>query len=207
MALQNRDRNSHYGNCMEPHKMREWGPKMAANIEALIAEGKYPILFYRGMSGIAAATTIANFMTSNHGDDYAMAYVRKSNENSHGQKVELTKCRPNGKEVVWVFCDDFISSGKTVTETLRVICNYYNVLIPFNSVRYALALEPDRWDESFTLNTINDAMVNIRDYRRVDIIKKMRKRHNSMLQKIRKKNAEREEQQRNMFAYLVDGTF
>jgi orotate phosphoribosyltransferase len=82
---------------MEPHKMREWGPKMAANIEAVIAEGKYPILIYRGMSGIAAATTIANFMSSNHGDDYAMMYVRKKNEKSHGRIIEYTKYNIAGR--------------------------------------------------------------------------------------------------------------
>lgn len=178
-------RNTHYGNCMEPHKMREWGPKMAANIEAVIAEGKYPILIYRGMSGIAAATTIANFMSSNHGDDYAMMYVRKKNEKSHGRIIEYTKYNIAGREIVWIFCDDFISSGKTVLEVVRAICHHFDIEIAFDTIYYALALEPSNWVESFSLNDIHGALVN-QYYSRNEVIKTMRRRHRDMLRTLRK---------------------
>lgn len=183
--------HSHYGNSMNANEMREWGPKIAESVEAIIKDGKFPILIYRGMSGVATATTIANNMTSTCGDDFAMMYVRKKNEKSHGQRVEYTKFFPKDREIVWIFCDDFISSGKTTLEVVKAISKYQNVVIPFDSIRYALVLEGARWEESHKVNGLKDALCNHSCYADT-IMKRMRRNYNVFLRKQRKERAERQ---------------
>lgn len=185
-------RQSHYGHCMNPTVMREWGPRIAASVEAIIAEGKFPILVYRGMSGVAAANTIANFMTSQHGTHYAMMYVRKKNEKSHGQRIEYTTRHQGDREIVWVFCDDFISKGKTMLDVVKTVSRYFDIEIPFNSIRYALVLEGARWEESYNVNNLHDALCNQFGARTM-IAKRIRKNYSAFVRQQRKERAEREE--------------
>lgn len=191
--------NSHYGNSMKPGYMRKWGRAMAKSLQGIIDSGKFPILVYRGMSGVTTATTIANFLksTTREGRHYAMMYVRKEDEKSHGNNVEYTECHPNDREVVWVFCDDFISTGKTVMETFRVILNRFDDEIPFDSILYALTLDYELWPESKVVNNLHDALVNRNDMfnRRDEIMLAMRNEYDMMefeIAEAKKEAAERQ---------------
>lgn len=80
----------------------------------------YPVLVYRGMSGVACATALAQQLWGAYGVDIAMCYVRKPEETSHGNSIETeiswAHHRRSGEETltfVPVFVDDFVSGGKT----------------------------------------------------------------------------------------------
>ena len=117
---------SHYSNAQNPDELYRNA--------ALQVEGKLipayndradvrPVLCYRGMSGVAAATAVRLYLHLNHPlFTCGMLYVRKLGEKSHGDAVEIeypdrwdmNEAGCSGLEAVFV--DDFICSGTTLRE-------------------------------------------------------------------------------------------
>ncbi len=192
MSRLNENRKSHYGSSMNPHYMAEWGRTIAKEVDALIADGKFPILVYRGMSGTTAATAISMFITKTDTVDFGTVYVRKKNEKSHGSSIEHSRIILGDRKPVWIICDDFISSGTTALEVLKAITAFFKIEIPFHSVRYALSLD-DRCDYANTINDV-ETSVSIR-HDAAAIVKGMKQKYNRFLNAQRKKRKEAEARQ------------
>lgn len=180
---------SHYGSSMNPLYMKKWGKKIAAHLKALIVANKYPILIYRGMSGVTAATAIAVHMQDAHNGLFGMIYVRKSNEKSHGSYIELSDINTEDKEIVWVVCDDFISTGSTVIEVLKVVSGYFHIRMDIDSIKFAVSLGEFYQSLAFKLNTLESAL-SIRHDRGLHAIKRIRTTYTRFSNRRERKYAE-----------------
>lgn len=180
----NTNRQSHYGSSMNAFYMGEWGRKIASLIVSIIETDKYPILIYRGMSGTTTATAIAVSIPEEHRHNFGMVYVRKKNEKSHGQKIEYSSLDPANREVVWILCDDFISSGKTALEIIKEVSTYFEFDMDLDALRFAVSLGDPFSDVADRLNTLETA-VNIRQSGS-KTIKYVRKAHARFVTKHRK---------------------
>lgn len=181
MSRLNENRKSHYGSSMNPYYMDEWGRIIAKEVDALIADGKFPILVYRGMSGTTAATAISMFINKTGTVDYATVYVRKKNEKSHGNNVEHSRIILGGREPVWIICDDFISTGRTVLEILKAITNFFDIEIPFDSIRYALSLN-ERCEYANTINDVKAALTD--NIHAANIVEKLKAKYNHHINRL-----------------------
>lgn len=152
------NRQTHYGSSMDAFYMGEWGRKMAACVSELIDAGKYPILIYRGMSGTTTATAIAVNIKEDHRHQFGMVYVRKKNEKSHGSKIEYSKLDPANREIVWVLCDDFLSSGKTALEVIKAVSMYFDLDIDLDKLLFAVSLGEPFKEIADKLNTLESAV-------------------------------------------------
>jgi len=115
---------SHYGPSMKAKRLRAWSEIAARRlVQYCTAESKIPVLMYRGMSGVAAATALSLQIPENF--RFIMAYVRKPEEESHGKPVQWADSHQKideedegepyeQKDCIFVVVDDFISSGDTV---------------------------------------------------------------------------------------------
>lgn len=186
----NSNRQSHYGNSMNPKYMGEWGKEIGKAVDAIIDDGKFPILLYRGMSGTTTATTVS-LNISRSDTEFAMVYVRKKGEKSHGSRIEYSRISTGNREPVWIICDDFISSGKTALEILKAVSKYFDMEIPLSSVRYALSLDSRYSDIANNVNTLKEA-VSLR-CNREEIMDKMKRNYSAFIRKERKARKEREE--------------
>lgn len=156
--LDGHNRKTHYGSSMDAFYMGEWGRKMAATISSTIDAGKYPILIYRGMSGTTTATAIAVNIKEEHRHQFGMVYVRKKNEKSHGSKIEYSKLDPANREIVWILCDDFISSGKTALEIIKAVSMHFDLDIDLNKLLFAVSLSEQFSEIADKLNTLESAV-------------------------------------------------
>lgn len=113
------------------HATKEW--RILSNC---IKRRKPVCLFYSGMSGIVSANALACVL---HAENipYALFYVRKRLEQSHGQKVEYFYHTPDGaskpntilhrKKSTLFFCDDLIDTGTTKKYTVATVRKEYSV--------------------------------------------------------------------------------
>jgi orotate phosphoribosyltransferase len=152
------NQKTHYGSSMDAFYMGEWGRKMAACVSELIDAGKYPILIYRGMSGTATATAIAVNIKEAHRHQFGMAYVRKKHEKSHGSKIEYSTLNPANREIVWILCDDFLSSGKTALEVIKAVSIHFDLDIDLNNLLFAVSLSKHYSEIADKLNTLESAV-------------------------------------------------
>lgn len=119
--------SSHYSKAQEIQQLHENSAGWAKHIIKMCREHRrrwYPILCYRGMSGVASATAVAMHLhIQDPGFMFGMVYVRKSHENSHGGDLEMTGIEdvPDGAKRVLVFVDDFVCSGDTRTTCMGAI--------------------------------------------------------------------------------------
>jgi len=103
----------------------------------------FPILCYRGMSGIASATAVAMQM---HLKDpefaFGMVYVRKEDEDSHGSDLEMNGIEdvPEGKRRVLVFVDDFICGGTTRRHCMHAITKMMDTDSDWFKSKYAMII-------------------------------------------------------------------
>ncbi len=93
-----------------------------------------PLLIYRGMSGVATATAVAQHMWRVHGIELHMCYVRKEDEVSHGgaceSDLDWEYWRRGGDGAIRftpVFVDDFVSSGNTLKRTLKGAWRFFKL--------------------------------------------------------------------------------
>lgn len=118
--------STHYsGTAQNPRTRKLWSEKAARFIEAWCSNDEYPVLCYRGMSGVAAATALQSVLYD-RGVSAGMFYVRKPDEESHGLSVEryvrydkLTPC--------FIMVDDFVDSGDTYLAIIEKINKHYPV--------------------------------------------------------------------------------
>jgi hypothetical protein len=139
--------SSHYDCSQELKKLNRLAASRAAELIKRFTKKEYrgfiPMLVYSGMSGIAFATAIGIHLEKAKAR-YVMAYVRKKNENSHGEKIEYTSLGADRKYQL-VFVDDFICSGDTFNYVIsRCVASEQ---LPSN-IRYTM---PEEEDHALTL--------------------------------------------------------
>ena len=137
--------DTHYSKSMSPKYMSVWGKSAAIELErCMMADAGFrPVLVYRGMSGIAAATAIISNLEAEFCDRVGMIYVRKDHEDSHGCDIEVGNPDTLQNNPTFVVCDDFIDSGHTVLTILKTISGILNKRIAPSKVRYAMTNEPN----------------------------------------------------------------
>lgn len=117
---------SHYSNAQKPAELYTNAAQQVQDKLVRAYNGRSdvrPVLCYQGMSGIAAATAVRLYLHL-HFPMFTcgMLYVRKPDEKSHGNRVEIEY--PHGWSMYdegcacleAVFVDDFICSGGTLRE-------------------------------------------------------------------------------------------
>lgn len=109
---------SHYSLAQKPKDLLKWAEAIA--IDIYVREIKYPVLVYRGMSGISAATALS-LQLHILGVEHGMVYIRKENEKSHGNDVEKEIDRSKHHDFKFIFVDDFVASGETKRECINKI--------------------------------------------------------------------------------------
>ena len=137
--------DTHYSKSMSPKYMSVWGKSAAVELErCMMADAGFrPVLVYRGMSGIAAATAIISNLEAEFCDRVGMIYVRKDHEDSHGRDdIEVGNPDTLQNNPTFVVCDDFIDSGYTILTILKTISGILNKRIAPSKVRYAMTNEP-----------------------------------------------------------------
>jgi len=110
---------THYSLSLNPRKLRASAKDHAAKLTMLMQPNDVPVLIYRGMSGISAATALS-FALDDLGQACGMVYVRKYSEDSHGGERE--RALPGmcmSQRFVMVFVDDFISTGSTLRKAVE----------------------------------------------------------------------------------------
>jgi orotate phosphoribosyltransferase-like protein len=123
---------SHYSFGQKPSDLRSLSKTTAEQLSDMFAKqlpGKVPLLVYTGMSGVSHATALSLYLEP-YGNEFAMAYVRKAGEKSHGTQIEFDRVnrRNTAKdpEYVLVFVDDFVSSGATFKRVFKKIKAYFD---------------------------------------------------------------------------------
>lgn len=112
-------KSSHYSLALNPRAIRAWAKREAVFLEKAINKnfpGCRPVLVYSGMSGISHASCLA-YALLNLGIECKQIYVRKKNEESHGNRIETSNFNRNHKYVL-VFVDDFIGGGITLNHCI-----------------------------------------------------------------------------------------
>lgn len=110
---------THYSSHMDPERLREHATYLAHELDKLAFSNKKAphFLVYRGMSGISLATAIAIISEA---PNVGMIYVRKRGEDRHSfHKTEMEIPKAPGLDFnsdVYIFVDDFISTGDTLRE-------------------------------------------------------------------------------------------
>lgn len=130
--------NTHYSQSMDAAAMQVWAKKIVEEFDK--AGDIFYVLCYRGMSGISAATHLSIQLGIN-ALRHAMLYVRKPEEQSHGKLIESFGIRdydPKRQRLVFVFCDDFICSGNTMTATMNTIQERFHVRVDASTALLAL---------------------------------------------------------------------
>jgi orotate phosphoribosyltransferase len=109
--------STHYSFGLEPTKLAKWAKDMAKSLTQKRKPGQSYVLCYSGMSGISLATALA-LEYAKKDKTLGMMYVRKKGEKSHGCTVE-SEMRDTKKNVMFVFVDDFVSTGETRNYTIN----------------------------------------------------------------------------------------
>lgn len=189
--------SSHYGESMNPEYMMGWAKWVVKDIRKLLKAGKYPVLIYRGMSGVTTATALAMHMDSNDGANFGMIYVRKEDEKSHGGRIEMSLMKSAGREIAWIFCDDFIDKGTTALEVIQAVSEHYNADIQLNDVWFALSMSNLYVVRARKLNKLFKALATCEDRARA-VAKDMRSLHIVWLERERERReaAEKRRQER-----------
>jgi orotate phosphoribosyltransferase-like protein len=112
----------------------DYANKAASFIEE-DAVGRDPILIYSGMSGVALATLVSAQLYTNYEIKTSMYYVRKENEETHGNKIEYVKqnqmsigspeyMRLSSLPQIY-FIDDFVESETTIEFVIEKLADIH----------------------------------------------------------------------------------
>lgn len=130
MTKSRRDMHGHYGRSLDNDALVSWALlqvqplKQELNKWALSGHElmvPHPVFIFQGMSGVAHATAMATAWNTIHREiGCSSVYVRKPEEESHGQPVEyyfsdFDTARHRG---VLCFVDDMIDTGYTLSRTI-----------------------------------------------------------------------------------------
>lgn len=130
---------SHYSKALKPNDLYEVAQNRAKEIVATVTE-KDPILVFTGFSGIALATAVS-IELSKLNFEFHMLMVRKEGESNHchGESIQSSISRIH-KDCCFIFVDDFIDSGKTLSRMDTVVSK-------FGGIKYVC--------QNYDLDTIN----------------------------------------------------
>lgn len=137
----NFSQSTHYAISQNMVEMIEKSIRNAKQLVESFEGKKYiPILIYSGMSGIALATGLAMELHRTYPNfNFAMGYIRKPDEKSHGHILEYSLPRTyyDGNEYIHipqenlkftpVFVDDMVSSGVTLFYTYEKFLEEFNI--------------------------------------------------------------------------------
>lgn len=135
----------HYSLAHNPAAMNAWASKMARNVaKKYSGTNRIPVLTYRGMSGIATATALANALVRlKNCPSFYMMYCRKYDEVTNGNpEYEMTLIKKNEldapTEYDFVFVDDFICSGESLAECARMFAHAFRVKLTLDDNNFAI---------------------------------------------------------------------
>lgn len=107
----------HYGKALHPRELNDWAELCAGSFIEMFTgprANQYPILCYRGMSGVATATALAGALVRKKYEYFGQIYVRKPHETSESNGIPMEgMVEATSKEPMLVFCDDFIGGAAT----------------------------------------------------------------------------------------------
>ena len=161
--------STHYSCALEAMKLAKFASEAAGNLYQLLEEDKIGltriVLAYRGMSGIALATALYLQIFRVFHVDVGMCYVRKQSEykDCHGYKVERNTYS-SGSELVFVFVDDFVSSGHTLAQTQEGIKERFDRSKGIKYVVLSSAHSPAINEELNYRKNINNAAIAIPEH-------------------------------------------
>lgn len=116
--------SSHYSNSQAPSILIAQAERAVSILEAWLENEKIDPstvgLAYSGMSGIAAATALSLEFFKRGKKELAMFYVRKRNEESHGNYVEY-RYESEVFPKHMIFVDDFYATGRTRKRIIRAL--------------------------------------------------------------------------------------
>lgn len=134
---------THYGSSMRPEALMQQAASIADQLgEQFFSKNDKIVLFYCGMSGVASATALVTLISfiNNSGAVYsidgvntillptisAMVYVRKKDEKSHGDWVEISVIDEfkDTDRIIPVFIDDFVCEGRSFKFVKKQVANY-----------------------------------------------------------------------------------
>lgn len=101
---------THYSFGQNPEQLNDWAEAVAERIK--FANIPNIMLCYTGMSGVSSATAL---MLKLHEKNIPveMCYVRKPDEKSHGNPVEISTTLNSRQYFTKIFVDDFIDQANT----------------------------------------------------------------------------------------------
>lgn len=112
---------NHYSDALDPVSAINTAKAVVKRHEDLFRrmnrKGTGIVLVFTGLSGITAATRLAERLRCKR-IKVKMLYIRKPEETSHGSSVHFTShypVRKTLKKAAVIFCDDFVSTGATLT--------------------------------------------------------------------------------------------
>lgn len=130
--------------------------------------GHYYVLMYSGLSGISLATALSMALYKKTKVSTGMFYARKETEISHSRthngRYEYSISVPSGKPVVYLFVDDFVSTGNTfryVISTLRECIRYFNSYEIFNPIKDLIIEDNNICVVAGNFSHSNDATIDI----------------------------------------------
>lgn len=124
---------THYGSSMRPEILMDEALSIIEHLAKRFSKNDKLILFYSGMSGTASASalvTLNAFLKKR--DDInlpvisGMVYVRKENEDSHGNKIEVSIVEnfDNTDRLIPIFIDDFVCYGRTFLYVKKQVAKF-----------------------------------------------------------------------------------
>lgn len=132
----------HYSHAQTPLALTKWSRAMAKVLTKHYSKGEtVPIFVYTGMSGVATATALFLALAAQKKSiTYGMMYVRKKDEDSHGQPIETCMSEDCGSDVYdlkthpheFVFVDDFICAGNTLVYCALTYQKHMDELLIFS---------------------------------------------------------------------------
>lgn len=140
----------HYSHAQTPIAMTKWSRAMAKVLtKHYTKNGIVPVFVYTGMSGIATMTALSLALVAQKNSiTFGMMYVRKADENSHGQKIEtcmsentyldVKDLRYNNIPHEFVFVDDFICNGTTLISCALAYQKYMKEPLVFSSESFVV---------------------------------------------------------------------
>lgn len=116
----------------------------------------HPLLYFSGLSGISSATAIALNLNERllH---VGMLYIRKSNEQHHGNSVEANVIDGDAQIYIPFFVDDFMEEGKTF---LRCKDRFLSILNSL-ALSYKFIVPEFHLDNNILMGERGTIMVNI----------------------------------------------
>lgn len=115
---------SHYGSSMNPFHMKSNAIGVAKRLVEMYPDKQF-VFCYRGMSGVANATTLVLAMIDvDPSKVLGMIYVRKPEERTnscHRQEFSFSSDTFSVQDAVLVFVDDFICTSDTLRRTLSEV--------------------------------------------------------------------------------------